>query len=88
MQCKFCNENLSNKHTLKIHQNTAKYCLKIQAFKNREKTRRIEKKRTILTGLINIMDSYPESTYNKEKSQELKDRLYRLDNPYPPVEIN
>ena len=28
--CKFCNSTFSNKHTLKTHQNTTKYCLKLQ----------------------------------------------------------
>ena len=30
MECKFCDKKLSNKHTLKTHQRTAKYCLKLQ----------------------------------------------------------
>ena len=30
MNCEFCNNNFGNKHVLKTHQKTAKYCLKLQ----------------------------------------------------------
>ena len=30
MDCKYCNRKFANKTTLKTHQNTAKYCLKLQ----------------------------------------------------------
>ena len=28
--CSFCSKNFSNKHNMKVHQMTAKYCLKLQ----------------------------------------------------------
>ena len=36
MECEYCKKVLKNKHTLKSHQQTAKYCLKIQGGKSED----------------------------------------------------
>ena len=36
MECKYCKKVLSTKSSLKTHQNTAKYCLKIQGMESKQ----------------------------------------------------
>ena len=53
MECTHCKKKFTNKSTLTRHQNTAKFCIKIQEETERKENEMRENERRIEEGIIN-----------------------------------
>jgi hypothetical protein len=73
MECNYCNKNFSCKSSLKLHQKTTKYCLKLQG-KNEENKFECEYCNKIFTVKTNLL-----SHYGTCKEKELNDNLEKLE---------
>jgi hypothetical protein len=73
MECNYCNKNFSCKSSLKLHQKTTKYCLKLQG-KNEDNKFECEYCKKIFTVKTNLI-----SHYGTCKEKELNDNLEKLE---------
>jgi len=76
MICEYCNNAFTNKANLKIHQKTAKYCIKLQETK--QNTKIIEEKNTFLDKKDKIIEDCKKIIEDKDKLLKEKDDTIKI----------